>query len=164
MTVSIKVRLIFFSLLWCDYELTAIMKLYVTSKSTYSVQLNSIPFLERKKSAYEITKLSLCQSIMALNQIFTNCTKLMPLETSTTLSFLQLVISTWWTWNTCELGGKHYEFCSKEPIIWEKTTKTSLLGYKKKLIQTILIPFRENITFICAKENMHFWVSSIIVY
>jgi len=37
-----------------------------------------------------------------------------------------------------------------------KAHKNIIIRIQEKLIQTILIPFGENITFICAKENMHF--------
>jgi len=96
---------------------------------------------------------------MALNQVFTNSMKLMLLKTTTTtLSFLQLVTSTQWTCRhvNWEVSIMSFFFFFKKKHHLGKAHKNIIIRIQKKLIQTILIPFRENITFICAKENMHF--------
>lgn len=99
----------------------------------------------------------LCHSIIPLNHIFTNSMKLMPLETTTTLSFLELVISTWWTCRHVNWEVNIMSFVKKTHHLG-KSHKNTFVRIQEKPIQTILIPFRENITFVCAKENMHFWV------
>lgn len=57
----------------------------------------------------------LCHSIIPLNHIFTNSMKLMPLETTTTLSFLELVISTWWTCRNVNWEVNIMNFVKKNP-------------------------------------------------
>lgn len=134
------------------------MKLYTASHSTNAVYLNSVSFLERKKSAFEVTKLSLCYSIMALNQIFTNSTKLKPLETTTTLFFSQLVISTWWTCRHVTWEASILSFVLKKTIIWGKPTKTSLLGYKKKTDTDNSYPIQGKHNFHLCKGKYAFFI------